>query len=107
MGEREVAAREKSNEANGSWRGGRAWGGLGRLGRAGRTGPGWARMGHIVDRNLRHARPLNGLQSQTENRNGTRRTRDIRQRNALQHDATPKTLRFCLYMTRTLVTVLV
>jgi hypothetical protein len=43
MGEREVAAREKSNEANGSGGGGaRAWGGQGR---AGRTGPSWAGLG--------------------------------------------------------------
>jgi hypothetical protein len=90
--EREVAAREKSNEANGS-------GGGGRVGRAG--------PGHIVDRNPRHARPLNGNQSRTEIQNGTRRTRDIRQRNALWHDATPMTLRFCLYMTRTPATILV
>ena len=73
----------------------------------GARGLDWAGLGHIADRNPRHARPLNGLQSQTENRNGTRRTRDIRQRNALRHDATPMTLRFCLYMTRTLVTILV
>jgi hypothetical protein len=38
MGEREVDAREKSNEANGSGEGGRAWGGQGRTGR---IGPGW------------------------------------------------------------------
>jgi hypothetical protein len=83
---------------------GRAWGGQGR---AGRTGSGWAALGHTADRNPRHARPLNGIQSQTKIRNGTRRTRDIRQRNALRHDATPMTLRFCLYMTRTPVTILV
>jgi hypothetical protein len=39
MGERDVAAREKSNEPNGSGEGG-AGGGLGRQGRAGRAGPG-------------------------------------------------------------------
>jgi hypothetical protein len=59
----------------------------------GRAGPGWAGLGHIADRNPRHTRPLNGLQSRTEIRNRTRRTRDIRQRNALRHDATPMTLR--------------
>jgi hypothetical protein len=73
-----------------------AWAGLDRAG-----------LGHIADRNPRHARPLNGLPSQTEIRDGTRRTRDIRQRNALVHDATPMTLRFCLYITRTPVTILV
>jgi hypothetical protein len=107
MGEREVAAREKPNEANGSRGRGHAWGGQGRQGHAGRTGLGWAGLGHIMDGNPRHARPLNGLQSRTESRNGTRRTRDIRQRNALRHDATPMILRFCLYMTRTPVTILV
>jgi hypothetical protein len=74
--------------------------------RPGRTRPGWAGLGRIADRNPRHARPLNGLQSRTKNRNGTRRTRNIRQRNARRHDATPMTLRFCLYMTRTPVTIL-
>jgi hypothetical protein len=68
---------------------------------------GRARLGHIADRNPRHTRPLNGNQSRTKIRNGTRRTRDIRQRNVLRHDATPMTLRFCLYMTRTPVTILV
>jgi hypothetical protein len=74
-------------------------GGGGARGRAGargpgRVGPGWAGLGHIADRNPRHTRPINGLQSRTEIRNRTRRTRDIRQRNALRHDATPMTLRF-------------
>jgi hypothetical protein len=32
---------------------------------------------------------------------------DIRQRNMLRHDATLMTLRFCLYMTRTPVIILV
>jgi hypothetical protein len=90
-------------------------GGGGRMGWAGapgargpdRAGLGQAGLGHIADRNPRHARPLNGLQSQTKNRNGTRRTRDIRQRNVLRHDATPMILRFCLYMTQTPVTILV
>jgi hypothetical protein len=72
-----------------------------------RAGPGRAGLGHVADRNPQHARPLNGIQSRTKIRNGTRRTRDIRQRNALRHDATPMTLRFCLYMTQTLVTILV
>jgi hypothetical protein len=87
-------------------------GGGARMGRAGgargaRAGPGRVGLGHTADRNPRHTRPLNGIQSRTETRNGTRRTRDIRQRNALRHDATPMTLRFCLYMTRTPVTILV
>jgi hypothetical protein len=72
-----------------------------------RTGLGRAGLGHITDQNPRHARPLNEIKSRTEIRNGTRRTRDIRQRNALRRDATPMTLRFCLYMTRTPVAILV
>jgi hypothetical protein len=78
-----------------------------RRGRVGARGPDRAGLGHILDRNQRHAWPLNGIQSRTKIRDGTRRTRDIRQRNALLHDATPMTLRFCLYMTRTPVTILV
>jgi hypothetical protein len=71
-------------------------GGQGRQGRTGldRTGLGWAGSGHIADQNPRHARPSNGIKSRTKIRNGTRRTRDIRQRNVLRHDATPMTLRF-------------
>jgi hypothetical protein len=46
MGEREVAARKKSNEPNGSGGGGRARGGQGRQGRMGRTGPGRIRSHH-------------------------------------------------------------
>jgi hypothetical protein len=71
-------------------------GGVGRQGRAGlgRAGLGGVGWGHFADRNPRHARPSNGIKSRTEIRNGTRRTRDIGQRNALRHDATPMTLRF-------------
>jgi hypothetical protein len=96
--EREVTAREKSNEPNGSGEGG-PWG---RAGAPGARGPGQARpgragLGHITDRSPQHARPLNGIQLRTEIRNRTRRTRDIRQRNALRHDATPMTLRLLVY----------
>jgi hypothetical protein len=97
----------KSNEANGSGEGGAHGGGRGRQGRVGRTGPDRAGLGHITDRNPRHARPLNGLQSRTENQDGTRRTRNIRQRNAFRHDVAPMALRFCLHMTQTPVTILV
>jgi hypothetical protein len=71
-------------------------GGVGARGRAGpdRAGLGWVGPGHFTDRNPRRARPLNGIKSRIEIRNGTRRTRNIRQRNVLQHDATPMTLRF-------------
>jgi hypothetical protein len=63
-----------------------------------RAGPGWAGLGwvgpgHFADQNPRHAQLSNRLQSRTENRDGTRRTRNIRQRNVLRHDATPMTLR--------------
>jgi hypothetical protein len=73
----------------------------------GRAGLDWAGLDHNADRNPGHARPLNELQSRVENRNRTRRTYDIRQRNVSRHDATPMTLRFCSYMTRTPVTILV
>ena len=72
--------------------GGGAWGVWGAGGT--RAELGWAGLGHIADRNPRHARPLNGIKSQTEIRNGTRRTHGIRQRNVFRHDATPMTLRF-------------
>jgi hypothetical protein len=100
MGEREVAAQEIQMRERERKRG--RMGGVGRRGRAGRAGP-----GHFVDRNPRHARLSNRLQSRTENGDGTRRICNIRQRKVLRHDATPMTLRFCSYMTRTPVTTLV
>jgi hypothetical protein len=78
-------------------------------GRAGRTGPDQAELGHSAGQNPRHAQPPIGVRSRTELRNGTRlhtTNHDIRQRNMLQHDATPMTLRFCLHMTRTPITIL-
>jgi hypothetical protein len=80
---------------------------MGGVGRAGWAGPGRAGLGHIADQNPRHAQSSNGIKSRTENRNGMRQTRDIKQRNVLRHDATPMTLRFCSYTTRTPVTILV
>jgi hypothetical protein len=80
-GEREVEEGEGgccAGDPNERERGGGTWG---RCGRQGRAGPG-------------RAEPLNGIKSLTEIRNGTRRTRNIRQRNAPRHDATPVTLRF-------------
>jgi hypothetical protein len=56
--EREVTARGKSNETNGSGGGGAR---IGRAGGAGARGPDRARLGHTVDPNPRHARPLNGI----------------------------------------------
>jgi hypothetical protein len=63
----------------------------------GRTGPGWAGLGWAGP--LRGSKPttrttIKGNQSPTKIQNVTRRTRDIRQRNALRHDATPMILRF-------------
>jgi hypothetical protein len=75
----------REGEEGGTWGGGAG---------GARAGPGWAGLGHITDQNPRHARPLNEIQLRTEIRNRTRRTRDIRQRNALRHDATPITFRF-------------
>jgi hypothetical protein len=76
----------------GAWEGVGAWGGRGRAGLGG-VGP-----GHFADQNPRHARPKTRRtarpQSRTENRDGTRRPCNIRQRNVLRHDATPMTLRF-------------
>jgi hypothetical protein len=59
---------------------------------AGQTGPGWVGPDHFANRNPQHAR--HGLQSRTKNRDRTRRTRNIRQRNVCRHDATPMALRF-------------
>jgi hypothetical protein len=64
----------------------------GRVGGWGRQGPGRARPGRFANRNPEHAR--HGLQSRTENRDRTRRTRIIRQRNVRRHDATLMALRF-------------
>jgi hypothetical protein len=67
---------------------------------AGRTGPGQAGLGRATSRiethdthdPIRDAR--HRLQSRTENRDRTRRTRNIRQINVRWHDATPMALRF-------------
>jgi hypothetical protein len=69
------------------------WGAGGARARPGRAGLGWVGPGHFADQNPRHARLSNRLQSRIENRDGTRQTRNIRQRNVLRHDATPMTLR--------------
>jgi hypothetical protein len=69
--------REGEEEGAHGW----VWGAGGAL-----AGLSWA--GHISDQNPRHARPSNGIKFRTEIQNGTRRTRDIRQRNVLRHDAT-------------------
>jgi hypothetical protein len=78
--EREVTAWEKSNERKGirgrGARMGRTGGARGARAGPSRTRPGWARLGHIVDQNPRHAQPPIGIRSRTENQNGTRRTRE-------------------------------
>jgi hypothetical protein len=63
---------------------------VGTRGAQGWAGPGRAGLGRATSRieNPRRARPLNGIKSRIEIRNGTR------QRNVLRHDATPMTLRF-------------
>jgi hypothetical protein len=102
---REVAAREiQMRERGEEGAHGVVWGARGAQGQA---GPGWVGPSHSADRNLRHTRLSNRIQSRTENRDGTRRTRNIRQRNVRRHDATPMTLKFCSYMTWTPVTILV
>jgi hypothetical protein len=64
-----------------------AHGGVWTLG-ARRAGLGWAGP-------LRGSKPTTRTtQSRTKNRDRTRRTRNIRQRNVHRHDATPMTLRF-------------
>jgi hypothetical protein len=94
MGERGCCAgilNERGRGGGGAWG---VWGAGGARAGLGQAGLGWVGPGHFTDQNPRHVRLSNRLQSRTENRDGTRRTRDIRQRNALRHDATPTTLRF-------------
>jgi hypothetical protein len=92
-------------------------GGVGRQGRAGPSRAGLGRAG-LSWVGLGWAEPLRGSKPTTRttlkrapianrNRDGTRRTRNIRQGNVLRRDATPMTLRFCSYTTRTPVTILV
>jgi hypothetical protein len=84
---------------------GRAWG-QGRQGHAGRTRPGWVTLRvKIHDTHDHQSESDREPKSETE-RDEHATNHDIRQRNILQHDATPMTLRFCLHMTRTPVTIL-
>jgi hypothetical protein len=80
--------RERERGGGGAWEGGGARG----RGRPDRAGPGWVGPGHFANQNPQHAR--HGLQSRTENRDRTRQTHNIRQRNVRRHDATPMALRF-------------
>jgi hypothetical protein len=105
---REVAAWEiQMRERREEGAPGRVWAPGARRAGLGWVGSSWVGSSHFVDRNLRHARPSNGFQSRIEIRDGTRRTRNIKQRNALRHEATSMTLRFCSYTTRTPITILV
>jgi hypothetical protein len=75
----------------------------------GRTEPGWAGLGHTAVQNPRHAQPPIGIRSEPKSEMGRDEhatNHDIRQRNMLQHDATPMTFRFCLHVTWTPVTIL-
>ena len=72
----------------------------------GRAGPGW-----VTPRVKTHDTHDHQSESDREPKSETGRdeyatNHDIRQRNMLQHDATPMTLRFCLHMTRTPDTIL-
>jgi hypothetical protein len=83
--------------------------GRGRQGRAGRAGP--AGLGWVTPRVKTHDTHNHQSESDRELKSATGRdehatNHDIRQRYMLQHDATPMTFRFCLHMTRTLVTIL-
>jgi hypothetical protein len=69
------AGRPPGRGRDGGLAGGAGSAGAGLAG-GGARGPDRAGLGHTVDPNPRHARPLNGIRSQTEIRNRTRRTRD-------------------------------
>jgi hypothetical protein len=82
--------------------GARTWG----QGRAGQAGLGW-----VTPRVKTHDTYNHQTDSDREPKSQTGRdehatNHDIRQRNMLQHDATPMTFRFCLHMTRTPATTL-
>jgi hypothetical protein len=97
----------------GSGGGGRAWGGPGAPGARGpdRAGPGRAGPGWVTSWIKTH--DTHNHQSESDREPKTKMAQDehasnhdIRQRNMLRHDATPMTLRFCLHMTQTPVTIL-
>jgi hypothetical protein len=84
---------------------GRAGGARGARAGPGRAGPGWA-----TPRIKTHDTHDHQSESDREPKSKTERdehatNHDIRQRNMLHHDATPMTLRFCLNITRTPVTI--
>jgi hypothetical protein len=78
---------------------GRAWGARGARAGPGQAGPGWATP-RIKKESDCEPKSEIGRDEHTTNH-------DIRQRNMLRHDATPMTLRFCLYVTLTPITILV
>jgi hypothetical protein len=111
MGE-EVATWEKPNERKRSGEGGT--GGGARVGAPGarRVGPGWARLGRARSHRGSKTHDMRNHRSESKRKTkfATRRDEhaikhDIRQRNMLQHDATPMTLRFCLHTIWTPVTI--
>jgi hypothetical protein len=80
-------------------------------GRGARAGPGRAVPGWATPRIKNHDTHDHQTESDCEPKSEMERdehatNHDIRQRNMLRHDATPMTLRFCLHMARTLVTIL-
>jgi hypothetical protein len=87
-----------------------------RMGRVGGARGAWAelgraRLGWVTPRVKTHDTHNHQSESYREPKSETGRdehttNHDIRQRNMLQHDATPLTFRFCLHMTRTPVTIL-
>jgi hypothetical protein len=87
--------------------GARAWGGQGA---PGARGPDRARLGWATPWIKTHDTHDHQSESDREPKSETEQdehatNHDIRQRNMLQHDATPMTLRFCLHITRTPVTI--
>jgi hypothetical protein len=103
--EREVTAREKSNERKRSGGGG-AHGARGARAGLGQAGPGW-----VTPRVKTHDTHNHQTDSDREPKSQMGRDKhatnhDIIQRNMLQHDATPMTFRFCFRMTQTPATTL-
>jgi hypothetical protein len=85
---------------------GRAGGARGARAGLGRTGPGWATP-RIKTHDTHDHQSESDREPKSEIEQDKHATNhDIRQRNMLQHDATPMTLRFCLHITRTPVTIL-
>src|SRR5688572_14836821 len=113
-GRNQIRERDQGEGAR-AWggQGARAWGGQGAPWARGPSwaGPGWARPSLVTPRVKTHDTHDHQSKSDREPKSETGRdehatNHDIRQRNMLQHDATPMTLMFCLHMTQTPVTIL-